>query len=103
MPAGCFTVAPFYEKLDAATFQQAAKTYLDTGNYVKVGLMPERKWRRLRLRRPGQRRSGDGASAASMIRTVAADSVRRGTWTPSAMSTAPLASARTRPSSARTT
>jgi len=42
-PAGIFAIAPFYQKLDVATVQQAAKTYLDTANYVKVVLMPEKK------------------------------------------------------------
>jgi zinc protease len=42
-PAGFFQTAPFYEKLDAATIRQAARTYLDTANYVKVVLLPEKK------------------------------------------------------------
>ena len=42
-PAGIFAIAPFYQKLDVATVQQAARTYLDTANYVKVVLMPEKK------------------------------------------------------------
>jgi len=42
-PTGFFKLAPFYEKLDVATVQQAAKTYLNTSNYVKVVLMPEKK------------------------------------------------------------
>jgi len=41
-PAG-FLNKSFYEKADVALIQQAAKTYLDTGNYVKVVLMPEKK------------------------------------------------------------
>ena len=41
-PAG-FLNRPFYEKADVALIQQAAKTYLDTNNYVKVVLMPEKK------------------------------------------------------------
>jgi zinc protease len=42
-PAGVFTLTDFYNKLDGATIQQAARTYLDTNNYVKVVLMPEKK------------------------------------------------------------
>jgi zinc protease len=42
-PAGIFALAEFYNKLDGATIQQAAKTYLDANNYVKVVLMPEKK------------------------------------------------------------
>jgi zinc protease len=41
-PAG-FLNKLFYEKADVALIQQAAKTYLDTDNYVKVVLMPEKK------------------------------------------------------------
>ncbi|MEW5982799.1 MAG: insulinase family protein [Acidobacteriota bacterium] len=41
-PAGFFTIAPYYETLDAATILRAARTYLDTNNYVKVILMPEK-------------------------------------------------------------
>ena len=42
-PAGIYGLAEFYKKLDGAAIQQAAKTYLDTTNYVKVVLMPEKK------------------------------------------------------------
>jgi zinc protease len=42
-PAGVFVLSDFYKKLDGATIQQAAKTYLDANNYVKVVLMPEKK------------------------------------------------------------
>ena len=42
-PAGVFALSDFYKKLDAATIQQAARTYLDMKNYVKVILMPEKK------------------------------------------------------------
>jgi zinc protease len=42
-PAGYVGIAPYYQKLDVATIEQAAKTYLDTNNYVKVVLMPEKK------------------------------------------------------------
>ena len=42
-PSGFFAIKPFYEKADVALIQQAAKTYLDTNNYVKVVLMPEKK------------------------------------------------------------
>ena len=42
-PATLWDVPPYYQKLDAATIQQAAKTYLNTGAYVQVVLMPEKK------------------------------------------------------------
>ena len=42
-PAGFFGIGPFYQKLDVAIVQEAAKTYLDTNNHVKVVLMPEKK------------------------------------------------------------
>ena len=42
-PAGLWNVTDFYRKLDAATIQQAAKTYLNTNRYVKVTLFPEKK------------------------------------------------------------
>jgi zinc protease len=42
-PSGFFAIKPYYEKADVALIQQAAKTYLDTNNYVKVVLMPEKK------------------------------------------------------------
>jgi zinc protease len=42
-PAGIFALAEFYNKLDGTTIQQAARTYLDANNYVKVVLMPEKK------------------------------------------------------------
>jgi len=42
-PAGIYALADFYKKLDGAAIQQAARTYLDTNNYVKVVLMPEKK------------------------------------------------------------
>jgi zinc protease len=41
--AGLWKVPEYYRKLDAATIQQAAKTYFDTKNYVKVTLFPEKK------------------------------------------------------------
>jgi zinc protease len=41
--AGLWRVPEYYRKLDAATIQQAAKTYLDTTRYVKVTLFPEKK------------------------------------------------------------
>jgi zinc protease len=41
--AGIWKVPDYYQKLDAATIQQAAKTYLDTRNYVEVTLFPEKK------------------------------------------------------------
>ncbi|MFY9553396.1 MAG: insulinase family protein [Blastocatellia bacterium] len=42
-PAGLWNVPEYYRKIDAATIQQAAKTYLDTSNYIKVTLLPEKK------------------------------------------------------------
>ena len=41
--AGVWEVPDSYRKLDAAAVQQAARTYLDTNNYVKVTLFPENK------------------------------------------------------------
>jgi zinc protease len=38
-----FALADFYNKITAATIQEAARTYLDTNNYVKVTLFPETK------------------------------------------------------------
>ena len=42
-PAGVWLIPEFYNKLDAATIQEAAKLYLDTKNFVKVTLFPEKK------------------------------------------------------------
>jgi zinc protease len=42
-PAGVWMVPEFYKKIDAAMVQQAAKQYLDTKNFVKVTLFPEKK------------------------------------------------------------
>ena len=42
-PATLWEVPKYYDKLDAAAVQQAAKTYLNLQNYVKVTLMPEKK------------------------------------------------------------
>lgn len=42
-PATLWGVPDFYRRLDAATVQQAAKTYLTTGSFVQVVLMPEKK------------------------------------------------------------
>jgi zinc protease len=42
-PAGFWLVPDFYRKLDAASVQQAAKTYLNTNSYIKVTLFPEKK------------------------------------------------------------
>lgn len=39
-PAGFWSIAPLYQKLDLPIIQNAARTYLNTGNYVKVVLMP---------------------------------------------------------------
>ena len=41
--AGVWDVPTFYKKLDAPMIQQAAKTYLDMNNWVKVTLFPEKK------------------------------------------------------------
>jgi zinc protease len=41
--AGIWDAPNIYKKLDAATIQQAARTYLDTTNYVRVSLYPEKK------------------------------------------------------------
>jgi zinc protease len=41
--AGVWLVPDFYKKLDAAAVQAAAKQYLDTKNFVKVTLFPEKK------------------------------------------------------------
>jgi zinc protease len=42
-PAGLWNIPEFYRKLDGAMIQQAAKTYLNTNNFVKVTLFPEKK------------------------------------------------------------
>ena len=42
-PAGVWLIPEFYKKLDAATVQDAAKLYLDTKNFIKVTLFPEKK------------------------------------------------------------
>jgi zinc protease len=41
--AGVWEAPELYKKLDVATIQTAAKTYLNTSNYVKVTLLPEKK------------------------------------------------------------
>ena len=41
--AGVWEAPELYKKIDAASIQQAAKAYLNTGNYVKVTLLPEKK------------------------------------------------------------
>ena len=41
--AGIWDVPELYKKLDSASVQQAAKTYLNTSNYVRVTLVPEKK------------------------------------------------------------
>src|SRR5207248_1334225 len=40
--AGIWDAPEIYKKLDTATIQDAARTYLDTSNYVRVTLMPEK-------------------------------------------------------------
>jgi len=42
-PAGLWNISEYYKKIDAATIQQAAKTYLNTKNFVEVTLFPEKK------------------------------------------------------------
>ncbi|MDX6383171.1 MAG: zinc protease [Blastocatellia bacterium] len=42
-PAGVWRITEFYNKIDKAMIQQAAKTYLNTNAYVKVMLFPEKK------------------------------------------------------------
>lgn len=42
-PTSIWNIPEYYRKLDAATIQQAAKTYLNTKSYVKVTLFPEKK------------------------------------------------------------
>jgi zinc protease len=42
-PATLWDVPKYYEKLDVAAVQQAAKTYLNVQNCVKVMLVPEKK------------------------------------------------------------
>lgn len=42
-PAGVWLIPDFYQKIDKAMIQQAAKTYLNTNRYVEVMLFPEKK------------------------------------------------------------
>ena len=42
-PAAIWQLPELYRKLDAATIKQAAKTYLNTNNFVRVTLFPEKK------------------------------------------------------------
>jgi zinc protease len=42
-PASIWQLPELYKKLDAATIKQAAKTYLNTNNFVRVTLFPEKK------------------------------------------------------------
>jgi zinc protease len=42
-PAGLWLFPEYCRKIDKATIQQAAKTYLNTSNYVEVILFPEKK------------------------------------------------------------
>jgi zinc protease len=41
--AALWNIPEFYKKLDAATVQLAARTYLNTSSYVKVTLFPEKR------------------------------------------------------------
>ncbi len=42
-PAGLWKIPEYYNKVDAATIQEAARTYLNPKNYVRVILVPEKK------------------------------------------------------------
>ena len=42
-PAALWNVPEYYKKVDAAMIQQAAKTYLNTNNFIRVTLVPEKK------------------------------------------------------------
>jgi zinc protease len=42
-PEGMLDIPSYYDKITAAGIQAAAKQYLDTANYVKVVLMPEKR------------------------------------------------------------
>jgi len=42
-PAGIWMIPDYYQKMDKALIQQAAKTYLNTNRYVEVMLFPEKK------------------------------------------------------------
>jgi predicted Zn-dependent peptidase len=41
--ADVFAMNDFYNRITAAAIQDAAKTYLNEKNYVKVSLFPEKK------------------------------------------------------------
>ena len=41
--ASFFNILDIYNTIDARTIQDAAKAYFDTGNYVQVTLVPEKK------------------------------------------------------------
>jgi len=42
-PAALWNIPDLYKKIDAAMIQQAAKTYLNTSNYIRVTLLPAKK------------------------------------------------------------
>ena len=42
-PAGVWRISEYYQKIDKAMIQEAAKTYLNTNCYVEVMLFPEKK------------------------------------------------------------
>ena len=42
-PAGVWRISDYYQKIDKAMIQEAAKTYLNTNRYVEVMLFPEKK------------------------------------------------------------
>ena len=42
-PVALWKIPDYYKKIDGAMIQQAAKTYLNTNNYLRVTLVPEKK------------------------------------------------------------
>ena len=42
-PTALWSIPEYYKKIDGAMIQQAARTYLNTNNYIKVTLVPEKK------------------------------------------------------------
>ena len=42
-PVGLWSIPDYYKKIDGAMIQQAAQTYLNTKNYIRVTLVPEKK------------------------------------------------------------
>ena len=66
-PVMIWDVPKYYENLEAAAVQHAAKTHPNTKNYVKVMLMPEKKSRLCSSVRtlPGQARQRSGRRGGS--------------------------------------